>query len=112
MIEFLWPWVFFLLPLPLLVNRLLPRARNQDAALFVPFFRSLATLESAAGGLHSRSRLLAFLAALAWLLLVTAAARPQWVGEPVQLPTTGRDLMLVVDISGSMEAQDLQLNGQ
>ena len=112
MIEFVWPWVFFLLPLPLLVNRLAPRAPNRDAALYVPFFKSLARIESTAKGLASRSRWPALLAAAAWLLLVTAAARPQYVGEPIQLPTTGRDLMLVVDISGSMEAQDLQLNGQ
>jgi len=52
------------------------------------------------------------MALLCWLLLVVATSRPQWVGEPVQLPTTGRDLMLSVDISGSMEAQDIQLEGR
>jgi Ca-activated chloride channel family protein len=49
---------------------------------------------------------------LIWALLVCAAARPQWTGEPVTLPTTGRDLMLAVDISGSMGTEDLQLGGQ
>jgi len=111
MIEFVWPWVFLLLPLPLLVNRLLPRAPHGDAALYVPFFRALRSIDADAGR-RRRNRFLALLGLLAWLLLVTAAARPQWVGEPIQLPTTGRDLMLVVDISGSMEAQDMQLNGQ
>jgi Ca-activated chloride channel family protein len=47
-----------------------------------------------------------------WLLLVLAAARPQWIGEPVGLPTSGRDLMLAVDISGSMEIPDFSINGQ
>ena len=112
MIEFVWPWVFLLLPLPLLINRLLPRAASRDSALYVPFFRSLSKIESEHPRLGARKRLLGLLAALCWILLVLAASRPQWVGEPVQLPTTGRDLMLVVDISGSMEAQDLQLNGQ
>lgn len=112
MIEFVWPWVFLLLPLPLLVNRLMPRAGNREAALHVPFYRTLATMELSRPALRSRGMGMAVLAALAWILLVLAASRPQWVGDPVELPTTGRDLMMVVDISGSMEAQDMQLRGQ
>ncbi len=112
MIEFVWPWVFAALPLPLILRLLLPRAGNRDAALFVPFFQTLTRLDAKASHRVSRSFLVALSAILAWLLLVTAAARPQWVGEPIQLPATGRDLMMVVDISGSMEAQDMQLAGQ
>jgi Ca-activated chloride channel family protein len=112
MIQFLWPWVFVLLPLPWLCHALLPRAANRDASLFVPFFKSMSRIESVAPKVGARNRLIAVLAIFAWLLLVLAASRPQWVGDPVQLPTTGRDLMLAVDISGSMEAQDIQLNGQ
>jgi Ca-activated chloride channel family protein len=112
MIEFEWPWVFILLPLPYFINRLMPRAEIIEAPLFVPFFTSLQTVVSSSPRLGSRSLLLSFLALLCWLLLVIAASRPQWVGEPVQLPTTGRDLMLSVDISGSMEAQDIQLQGR
>jgi len=112
MIQFAWPLVFLLFPLPLLVNFLLPRAGNRDAALYVPFFRSLSRLDSQSPHAGVRNIFLALLAILAWLLFVTAAARPQWVGDPIELPTTGRDLMLVVDISGSMEAQDMQLGGQ
>jgi Ca-activated chloride channel family protein len=52
------------------------------------------------------------LAALAWILLIGAASRPQLVGDPVQLPVTGRDLLLAVDISGSMQADDMVLGGQ
>jgi len=112
MIEFVWPWVFVALPLPLLVNLLMERAGNREAALYVPFFRVLSGLNTSSARAASRNRLLATLAILSWLLLVLAASRPQWVGEPVQLPTTGRDLMMAVDISGSMEAQDIQLGGQ
>jgi Ca-activated chloride channel family protein len=57
-------------------------------------------------------RLRHLLAWLAWVLLVIAAARPQWLGEPVHLPVTGRDLMLAVDVSGSMEQEDYRLNGR
>jgi Ca-activated chloride channel family protein len=112
MIEFLWPWVFIALPLPLLANYLLPRAGNRDAALYVPFFQALSRLETRAPHTGARNRFLTLLAILSWLLLVLATARPQWIGDPVELPTTGRDLMMVVDISGSMEAQDMQLGGQ
>jgi Ca-activated chloride channel homolog len=112
MIEFVWPWVFAVLPLPLLVRWLLPKANSNEAALFVPFFQSLNRLEQHSGQRVSRSLLVALLAIISWLLLVTATARPQWVGEPVQLPATGRGLLMVVDISGSMEAQDMQLAGQ
>jgi Ca-activated chloride channel family protein len=47
-----------------------------------------------------------------WLALLVAAARPQWIGEPVGLPTSGRDLMLAVDISGSMKIPDFSVNGR
>jgi Ca-activated chloride channel family protein len=112
MIEFVWPWVGLLLPLPLLLRWLLPKAGSRDAALFVPFFRNLSRLQQQQAPRLSRALLAAGVATLAWLLLVLAAARPQWVGEPIQLPATGRDLMMVVDISGSMEAQDMSLGGQ
>jgi Ca-activated chloride channel family protein len=52
------------------------------------------------------------LAALSWLLLVLACGRPQWLGEAVALPLAGRDLLLAVDLSGSMETPDFVLNGR
>lgn len=112
MIELLWWWVLLLLPLPFLVNRMLPRAANREAALQVPFFQLLADMDAISPTLRTRSFWMTVLAAISWCLLVLAATRPQWVGEPVDLPTTGRDLMMAVDISGSMEAQDIQLNNQ
>lgn len=107
MLEFTWPWAFLLLPLPLLVYRLMARAPRQDAALYVPFFSMLARLQSDSENLTSGRLLTLICCLLVWLLVVLAATRPQWLGEPVQLPSTGRDLMLAVDISGSMEAQDM-----
>lgn len=112
MIEFLWPWVFAMLPLPWLLRHFMPRAGKREAALYVPFFRTLSRLDANPAHGNVRNLMLASMAILAWILLVTATARPQWIGDPIELPTTGRDLMLVVDISGSMEAQDMQLGGQ
>ena len=37
--------------------------------------------------------------------------RPVWLGDPVEQGISGRDLMLAVDLSGSMEIEDFVLNG-
>ncbi|MBC6904805.1 VWA domain-containing protein [Saccharophagus sp. K07] len=107
MFEFAWPWVFALLPLPLLIYFLVPPNTRQETALRVPFFQQLAGMQQQ-GRIHAaRHWLQQLLLVLIWLCCVAAAARPQWVGEPVQLPATGRDLLLAVDISGSMETPDM-----
>ena len=109
MITLAWPWVLAALPLPALAW-LLPRARpTAGAALRLPFYQELAGI---AGDWTRRPawwRLA--LALMAWVLLVLAAARPEWVGEPLSLPLAGRDLMLAVDVSGSMEQRDYELDG-
>lgn len=111
MITFAWPWLFAVLPLPLLVRLWLPAAQPQlGAALRLPFYHQLAAADAGRPGRSTRLRQL--LAWLAWSLLVLAAARPQWLGEPVQLPLAGRDLMLAVDVSGSMEQEDYRLSGR
>jgi Ca-activated chloride channel family protein len=107
MLEFTWPLAFLALPLPWLVYKLMARAPRQDASLFVPFFENLTRLQSDNETLASSRLLNLICCTLIWLLVVLAATRPQWLGDPVELPSTGRDLMLAVDISGSMEAQDM-----
>lgn len=104
-----WPWMLLLLPLPWLLRRLLPEATGTGMqALRVPWFDRVA-------GPHAgwvRNTALAVIAGLAWALLVLASARPQWVGEVETLPVSGRDLLLAVDISGSMDTQDMVLGGR
>lgn len=110
MLEFAWPLAFFALLLPLLV-RLLPRAQQGGGlALRVPFFAELTGLDGESGRATFRTRL--WLPALAFALLCAAAARPQWVGEAEAPPRSGRDLMLAVDTSGSMAADDMSVNGR
>ncbi len=112
MIEFQWPWALAALPLPLLVRWLLSRVSGErEAALRVPAVDAFRTGE--ARGRAARGNLwMLILAALAWLALVSAAARPQWQGEMVDLPVSGRDLMLAVDISGSMQTRDFRLGAR
>ena len=110
MIEFQWPWVFAFLPLPLLVYFLLKPARHQESALHVPFFKVAAGFESAdqASGGRSIARRVSLI--IIWCLLVLAGVRPEWIGDPIELPTSGRDLMLAVDISGSMGTEDMEVS--
>jgi Ca-activated chloride channel homolog len=67
---------------------------------------------AAGAGLRQRWPWRLLLLWLIWLCVVAAGARPQWTGDPVTLPTTGRDLMLAVDISGSMGTEDMQLGNR
>lgn len=111
MIEFAWPWAAAFLALPVIVWLVLPKSRQEEAALHVPFYSLAAGYESSASS-QRRSWLRRLLMILGWIALVLACMRPQWVGEPVELPSTGRDLMLAVDISGSMGTRDMNLGGQ
>jgi Ca-activated chloride channel family protein len=111
MFEFTWPWLFVLLPLPWLLRLVLPAADSGEAALKVSFLNELEGL----AGRRARANLPAWRQqapfALLWLLLLCAAARPAWVGEPLPVSASGRDLLLAVDVSGSMDYQDMQWNG-
>ncbi len=112
-IEFLWPWIFSLLPLPLLVRFIFPAySPVKEAALRVPTLTAFTTDTSISGAAVNKGRWLIRLAWLAWLLLMCATAQPVWYGQPVELPVSGRDLMLAVDLSGSMETEDFVINGR
>jgi len=108
-LEFAWPWVFLCIVLPIISYLLMPPARqSSQSALLFPFTQMLASMQ--ADSVNQNSVLLRWLAMLAWLLLVIAAARPQWIGDSIQVPVSGRSLMLAVDISGSMENEDMVIN--
>ena len=109
MFEFAWWWVWFALPLPLLFLLLPAVPRSEGASLRVP---ALLPGETASGRKPARSKWILIIALLAWLCLVFAAARPQWLGEPVSIPDEGRELMLAVDLSGSMKIDDMEVNGR
>lgn len=111
MISLAWPWLLLALPLPLLVRWFVrPATPRVGKTLRLPFYRELVGVDVGNTGHVGRS--LRIVGWLAWSLLVLAAARPQWLGEPVQLPIAGRDLMLAVDVSGSMEQEDYRLYGR
>ena len=110
MFEFHWPLCFLLLPLPWLYRRWLPAAQTRSAALQVSFIDRLQALQGLASESPGPARRWPHI--VVWLLLVCAAARPQWLGEPLPTATSSRNMMLAVDLSGSMEFRDMQLDGR
>lgn len=111
MLELQWPWLLWLLPLPLLM-RWAPAQVRQEAALRVPFYRSAARLQESTSSHGNKSVLRYLLLWLIWSSAVIASTNPQWVGEPISLPGSGRDLLMAVDISGSMQIEDMNFQGQ
>lgn len=110
MLNWAWPWLFLAVPLPWLVARLLAPART-DASNALRVSIALHDV-SAADGAAPVARWRMVLALIAWLLLIAAAARPQWLGEPEATPRTGRDLLLAVDASGSMSTEDMAIGNR
>ncbi|HHL31798.1 MAG TPA: VWA domain-containing protein [Oceanospirillales bacterium] len=109
MLDFQWPQVFYLSFLPLLVW-LLPAIKQASiTTVKVPFFSNF---WQSLSSINKKTKWwLKLLALLAWLALITAAAKPVWIGDAIALPVEGRDLMLAVDVSGSMQQKDMKING-
>ncbi len=110
MISFETYWLFLLTPLPLFIYRLVPAVSDQSPALRVPFLDELAQIEQGQSVLTQRSLLLNLTLWMIWLLLIIAVNRPIIIGDAIQLPTEARDMMLAVDISGSMNERDMRID--
>lgn len=112
MIEFAWPWAFAVLPLPALAWWLLPPYRERRASVQIPFFARVAeaTGQTPQKGavVIRRQALQMIVATIIWLLIVTALAQPQRVGDAISHDVSARDIMLAIDISGSMDQTDLE----
>lgn len=112
MLAFEYPWLFAILPLPILVWWLFPPYRERKAGVRMPFFEQIATATGRTPGPGSvvmrTNWLQKFLAPVAWALLVATLARPVWVEDPIQKIQSARDILLAVDISQSMQANDFR----
>ncbi|MGB2064601.1 MAG: VWA domain-containing protein, partial [Marinomonas gallaica] len=108
MLDLQWPWALLLLPLPLFF---LWRARGKNASATHIYWRHSQFLAKAPQH-HGRNRIRLPLILLmcAWLTMVLALSRPAWLGEATQIPPTGRDLLIALDLSGSMQISDMTLN--
>jgi Ca-activated chloride channel family protein len=110
MLEFDYIWIFAFLPLPILIRWLLPAYREQKEAVQAPFFEEIVELTgqtpSKGAVVLRRNWFQLLLMPLCWILLVAALARPQWVEDPIVKIESSRDLLIAVDLSGSMETRD------
>lgn len=111
MLNLAWPWALVLVLLPLILKWRKPGAQSVDAPV-LPVGHWLSDLPGVSRRGNAVPLWQQLLLFLMWTLLVVALARPQHVGEQVQMPVSGRDLMLVVDISPSMDEQDMVLQGR
>ena len=110
MLGFDWWWAMLLLPFPLLARNMLPATDDSDFALAVPLLHNYPFTESSVS--KSPSRIQRGCVWLFWVCLVVAASRPFWLGESISRTVSGRDLMLAVDISGSMSEVDMTINSK
>lgn len=114
--NFAYPYAVFLLALPVLIRYMLPAIKGLHGdALRVPFIKDLQKISVKSGGIwgsvssHKTSSWHLALLYLIYALLVVAAARPQWIGEPIRTRSQSRDILLVMDISNSMLQPDFAI---
>jgi len=112
MLSLAWPWMLLALPLPFIARAFLPEAQGlREAGLRVPSIAGFAMLTD-----RSKSEQLLnwrfWVAIIAWILLVVAVARPERIGDELDVPVAGRNLMLAVDLSGSMDQKDFELGNR
>lgn len=115
MFELGYPLLLLLLPLPLLLSRILPPYRQNKPAIRTPFFEDYSKLLGDDGSQQAAPTPVGvkILLALCWILLILALARPQYIEAPIIKNIATRDLLLAVDLSGSMETEDFtNQNGQ
>ena len=110
MLQFSYPWVFLLLPLPLLFYFFAPTYREPRMAVRVPFmdllFRLTGRHSDDGAALTRRTPLQKFQLVVGWLALVLALARPTWMDQPLVRELPMRDMLVALDLSGSMETAD------
>jgi len=108
MFEFSYLWVFAGLPLPLLIRYFLTPKQPSFTEVWIPLAEGL----QAAPKTKTHPLFSAVIPWLIWLLLLAAVAKPVWLDEPIRIQQKSRDMILSLDLSGSMNEVDMSLNGQ
>ncbi|MCE9900452.1 VWA domain-containing protein [Raoultella terrigena] len=107
-IDFAWPWAGLLLLLPL-VTRYLPQpGKTVPEQVRVPFLPSLIDALKLDARPERGSRRGALLFWLIWSLLICALARPEYLTPPQYITRPMRDIVLIIDVSGSMGKTDVE----
>ncbi|MEI6897061.1 MAG: VWA domain-containing protein [Psychromonas sp.] len=108
MFEFTYLWMFLLLPLPLLARYFLDQQKRSYTQVWIPLAQGVSTQQSEI----QKNALSTFIPWIVWLLLLCALAKPIWFAEPIRLQQESRDMIVALDLSGSMQEVDMQLNGK
>lgn len=108
MFEFTYLWMFLLLPLPLLARYFLKEQQRSYTQVWIPLAQGISKQQSEI----QSNRLSTFIPWLVWLLLLCTLAKPIWFSEPIRLQQESRDMIVSLDLSGSMQEQDMKLNGR
>jgi Ca-activated chloride channel family protein len=101
---------FFLLLLLLPLVAWLKGRRGQSPAFLYSSVKLVEGLTRA-----KRSRAGAFLAALRWLTLgifIIALAQPRWANSHTEIKASGVDIVIALDMSGSMISEDFVVRGE
>lgn len=110
-----WPWMLACLPLPWIIKHLIKPAEQQETPLLAPQIthrlQQVAT-QDARWRPQIKTPSIGFLYSFLWLLLIIAAMRPVWYLTPTPFTVSGKDMILAVDLSGSMEKEDMRVSGQ
>lgn len=114
--EIAYPWVFFLIPLPLLIYWLLPALKMRSASLMMPTFQKAIEYTGEkpkkAALVKKRGFLTWLILLIGWLLILATLSSPQLVGKPEMRVKTSRNFLIVADISFSMATTDWEIKGQ
>jgi Ca-activated chloride channel family protein len=110
MVEFAYPWALVLLALPAVVYFFTAEYKEQKASIQVPYFQRLLAVtgkEPSTGAVLLNRRLIQrILLVIGWIALVSAIAKPEWVGEPIEQKKSAREIMVALDLSNSMSEKD------
>ena len=111
---FIWPLSFLFILLPFAVYFLLPakQKKQNTAALKIPFFNQLSVLKKTNNSSLRKEKLKSIFLSIAWIFFVIAAARPVWFLDNKTLPLETRNIILSLDVSGSMKEMDFIINNQ
>ncbi|AWY00420.1 BatB protein [Marinomonas primoryensis] len=110
MLELSWPWFLLILPLPFILY-FLPKTKVKGDGIW--WGNTSQLIHHQGNNVLPRNPTLRYAClALSWFLLVLAIAQPVWLGEPTKVTPSGRDLLIALDLSGSMQVTDMTLNDQ
>lgn len=111
MFEFSYPWVFVLILLPFIINRLPWYYLSKRSALRISFKEDIDAVmvqKSATNGISRASRGQKIFLGLLYILVITALAKPQYIGEPLHKEIAQREVLVAIDLSGSMATKDFK----